>query len=213
MRLRRTTARVLGVAALAAALVAGCSAAPRPLSDALLPQQALPSGLQYQRVTEFPDLSQAFATMTVRPERCGRAEVLQPYGDPGELETAVHVGRGQGATLTVGLVRGVRGTGELDLSRARHTVARCSTFTIETPGGRYVAQLTEVPAPDVDADDVFAYRQRLSTEAGQVREMLFLAAVDGGVVVTVTGSAGDGDMALYGELLRRSLQRKQAVLG
>lgn len=210
MSVRRTAARVLGVPLLAAALAVGCSATPRPLSDALLPMSELPPGLQYHQVTGFPDLSQAFANLTVRPPECGSAELLHPYGDPGRLQTAVYVGSGRGGMLTVGLVRG---PDELDLSRPRRTVMQCSTFTIETPGGSFVAQLTEVPPPDVDADDVFAYRQRLrSAEAGQVREMLFLAAVDGGVVVTVTGTAGEGDMALYSDLLRQSLRRKEAVL-
>lgn len=201
---------MLGIPVLAAALTVGCSEPPRPLSDALLPQRALPPGLQYQQVTEFPELSQATATMTVQPARCGRPEVLHPYGDPRELETAVHVGSDRGATLlTVGLVRG---PDELDLSRTRRTVTQCTAFTIVASHGRYLVELLEVPPPDVDADDVFAYRQRLRSQQRLVREMLFLAAVDGGVVVTVTGSAGDGDMALYSELLRRSLQRKQAVL-
>jgi hypothetical protein len=210
MRLRRAATRRLGIPVLAAALAVGCGGAPRPLSAALLPESALPPGLQYQQVTEFPDRSQAFANLTVRPTRCGSPELLQPYGDPSELETAVHVGSGRGVTLTVGLVRG---PDQLDLDSARRTVSQCSTFTVETPGGRFLAELTEVPAPEVDADDVFAYRQRLRIQERPVREMLFLAAVDGGVVVTVTGSAGDGDMALYTELLRRSLQRKEEVLG
>lgn len=213
---------------LAAVVVAGCAGSPadettrhtadqgrsheRPLSDALLPRSALPPGLQYRQIDEFPDLSQAFVNTTVRPPECGSSDVLHPYGDPGRLDVAVYVGSGQGVTLTVGLVRG---RDDLDLSRPRRTLRQCSNVTFETPHASIVAHLKEVPPPAVDADDVFAYRQRLSNPeaAGRAQDTLFLAAVDGGIVVTVTGSAANGDMASYSDLLRQSLQRKRQVLG
>lgn len=211
MRPRRT-ARTLGIPMLAVTLATGCTGTGRPLSDALLPQSALPLGLQYRQIDEFPDLSQAFAATTFRPPICGSPEVLHPYGDPDLLEVAVHVGSGRNGTLTVGLVRG---PDDLDLDRSRATVRRCANLTIETPEAVITGTMEEVPAPDVDADDVFAYRQTLSGPRGsqQTRRTLFLAAVDDGVVVTVTGDAGDADLALFTELLRRSLQRKNEVLG
>lgn len=213
MRLRRTVTRALGLPLLAVAL-AGCTGTDRPLSDALLPETALPPGLQYRQVDEFPDLSQAFTNATVRPAHCGTAEVLHPYGDPGRLEVAAHVGSGRGGILTVGLVRG---PGDLDLNRPRRTLQQCSNLTIRTPDVSITAQLERVAAPEVDADEVLAYRQTLNGPegSGQAQQTLFLAAVDDGVVVTVTvtGSAGDGDMTLFTDLLRRSLQRKEEVLG
>jgi hypothetical protein len=209
MRLRRT--RALGIPVLAVMLAAAC-ATERPLSAALLPESALPPGLQYRQIDEFPDLSQAFANTTVRPPDCDSPEVLNPYGDPARLQAAVYVGTGRSGMLTVGLVRGPR---DLDLSRPRRTLQRCSNLTIRTPDVSITAQLERVAAPDVDADDVLAYRQTLNGPegSGQAQQTLFLAAVDDGVVVTVTGSAGDGDMTLFTDLLRRSLQRKEEVLG
>lgn len=211
MGLRRTATR-LGIPMLAVALATGCAGTGRPLSDALLPRSALPLGLQYRQIDEFPDLSQAFAGTTFRPPICGSPAVLHPYGDPSRLEAAVYVGSARNATLTIGLVRG---PAELDLDRSRATVQRCANLTIETPDSVITGKLQEVPAPDVDADDVFAYSQTLTGMEGprQTRRTLFLAAVDDGVVVTVTGDAGDADLALFTELLRRSLQRKNEVLG